>query len=596
MRWTPFLAALALASCSTARPPEGEVAVHRLTPTEYNATILDLYGFGPESFPSPEALWEHGYEEDDEEAGEVWPWSFPEELGHDGFEGFSEGQVPSSYLIEQYERAASAFAPFALIAPAFSTCGDFTELPDADAAACAWSSVGRFAQRAARRPLDTEEQARLKAFHDGNVAAWGVRDGTVLTVQGILQAPYFLYRPEFGASGDTAQPLSSWEMASRLSYFLWDSMPDGELFAAAAADQLKTRAQVEAQARRMLADPRARRMVRQFLETDKVLINRADERTYAAVYKPELLEAGTDLGGDNELWTAILIGVRRMMLEEADLFVDKTLFEGAGTYAALLTDNHGYVGYSSAGGFGFDFDLADLYGIGGDDFLAGEDVRFEFDDGNFGYQMWLRPATFPADQRAGILTLGAVLAGRAHPVHPAPVLRGVFLLERLLCQDLGQPPDAAAGTAPPDSLAAEATNRERLAATTTSVACAGCHERINPAGFAFENYDSLGGWRDTDNGRPVDSSGTLEVSGETFTFTNAVDLARGLAASPTAHQCYARHWTRYALGRVETSAERDRVRALTADFLDRDGGDVRELLVRIATDDLFRYRPAGGAQ
>ena len=94
----------------------------------------------------------------------------------------------------------------------------------------------------------------------------------------------------------------------------------------------------------------------------------------------------------------------------------------------------------------------------------------------------------PADQRAGLLTQGAVLAGYAHPVHPAPVLRGKFLLEQLTCRELGQPPAGAEGLAPPDTLDVESTNRERLQAVTSSEACIGCHQNINPAGFAFEKY------------------------------------------------------------------------------------------------------------
>jgi hypothetical protein len=589
-RFAIVLLAAALPACGQVRPQE-DAPSSRLTPAEYNNTVRDLYGYA--TFP---ALFE---DEEEEESVSAWPWSFPGELGVDGFDGYGEGQVPSPYLVEHYEAAAAHFAQYALQAPHFSTCGSWADMEQAELTACANASVLRFAQRAFRRGFQPGEQDRLQAFHDANVQQWGVADGTRMTVQGILQTPQFLYRTEAGEAVEdpSVVKLTDWEMASRLSYFLWDSMPDEELFQAASEGRLGTREQVAAQARRMLADPKARdavvRFHNQWLELDLVFRARPDQTAYSHLYQDTLLRNFSleDLMAEEELFGALMIGVRRGMLYEAELFIEKTVFEGGsqgGKLSDLLTDNHGYVTEISAfSEGGTDATTADLYGA--TELLPGETYNFPFDDGNLGYDLTLRPATFPADQRAGVLTLGAVLAGRSHPVHPAPVLRGKFLLERIACEAVGQPPESAAGTAPPDSLNVDATNRQRVEAITSPPVCAGCHERINPGGFAFEAFDTLGGYRTTDNGQPIDTSTTLKLMEGDTPVAGPVEMAQALANSRQVHDCYTQHWVRYAIGRPEVGPERAALSALQERFMTT-GGDVQELLVAISASDLFRFR------
>ena len=130
----------------------------------------------------------------------------------------------------------------------------------------------------------------------------------------------------------------------------------------------------------------------------------------------------------------------------------------------------------------------------------------------------------------------------------------------------------------------------RLESATAAPGCAVCHDRINPAGFAFEHYDSLGGFRFRDNGQSVDASGTLPLHhGESIPFTRAVELADALAESDQVHDCYTQHWIRYALGRTTTDADAAAVQKLQASFRDTDG-NIRQLMVDIASSNLFRYR------
>ena len=349
----------------------------------------------------------------------------------------------------------------------------------------------------------------------------------------------------------------------------------------------------------MLAEDRARAAVvhfhRQWLDLESVYSTRPDFEAYATRYVTELSDpeawaeeanepddpfADQDL---EEAWSGALVGIRAGMVREAELFVERTVFDGAGTLEALLTDHHGYVtevqGITSAS-------TAVIYGVQPDQVHDSHRITEQFTDGNIDYELVLRPATYPADQRAGLLTQGAVLASHAHPVHPAPVLRGKFVLEQLTCTGMGQPPDGAEAAAPPDTLDAQSTNRERLAAATNDPICAACHDTLNPVGFAFEHYDSMGGWRDTDNGSPVDASGQIQLWGaDPIAFNDAVELSRALAGQRRVYDCYAENWTRYALGRELRPTGPDLVAIQDAFWATR--GDVQELLVSIVTSPLF---------
>lgn len=593
-----------LVGCSVSDP--GSVPAQRLTPSEYNNTVRDLFGIAvdgdwPEAYNSEDEEEEESWYED----RESWPYVFPADIEVHGFEGMVDGQVSSSYLVERYQDAATHFAPIALVAPFFWTCSDqlddLAEVPQFINEACAWDSVLRFTQRAWRRPITEAEQQRLQAFHNNNVAQWGIADGVILSVEGVLLTPQFLYRIEsiHEDGGERSRGeyvrLSSWEMASRLSYLLWDSMPDAELFNAAASGKLESKKGIQAQAERMLRDVRARnalvRFHSQWLDLDAIYTANADIETYMPLYQPEAMDFELEdellvQEAFEELWSAYLIGARAAMVHEAELFIAETL-SGGGTLTDLLTSPNGYA--SRFGEEDQNHETWRIYGLSDEDRRQGLTHNRSINDGNFFFDIYTEPVAMPPAERSGVLTLGAVLAGKAHPVHPAPVLRGVFVLEHLACETLGQPPDSAAGTAPPDTLQADSTNRERVEAITSSTECIVCHDRINAAGFAFENYDSVGGYRTQDNGHPVDASGLLKLrDGETYSFQDANGLAAGLAQSRQVHDCYAQNWARYMLGTEPSEAS---LLEIQQRFFE-DQGNVQGLLIDLVTSDMFRFRRA----
>ena len=577
---------------SAALPTASRTPPLALTPTEYNNTIADLLGFprDGERWPPRPALADTLSPRRAASRGvflpppppPVWPWRFPAEPGAGGFEGIAQGQNPSSYQVEELHLAAMHFAAFGLLSPTFVDCADRGALPLAEQERCAWTSIERFAERAWRRPLADDERERLAAFWQANLAAGPREEAVALTVAGILQAPAFHFRIERG-DASSREP-TPWELANRLSYFLWDSMPDADLFAAAAAGELATRAGVERQARRMLADPKARPAVvhfhNQWLGTDRVLRIAPARRAFGPLFgvDPEL-ETARD---DDVQWPAIMGPVRHSMKIETELFVEQTVFDGEGTFTALMTGHHGYVSDATA----------PIYGAGVTRHSDRPEVtrRIEFVAASIGRKelLTLYPSEFPPGQRAGVLTHPSVLAIGAYAVQPGPILRGVHVLERIACLELGTPVQGAETALPPDTLAVERTNRERTAAATSPATCAACHRRINPPGFAFEHYDALGAWRARDNQQPVDASGSLTLpGGATLAFTDGIDFVRQLAASDSVRDCYALHWTRYALG--------DRIEAATPGLAPiqrrfREDDSIADLLVSIAGSDLFRTR------
>lgn len=597
------IAAAILSSCAKTQPPEPtptpnapvETALIALTATEYNNTIRDLLALPNEgdAWPDPPEI-AASFEADTGDTlglfgtqpsqAPPWPFVFPEEPGQHGFEGMADGQSPTPFGVEQLQKAASRYGPYVLVSPVFFTCEDFEALAGDAQRGCARDSVERLAQRAWRRPLTTDETTRLDTFFDAVWSAGPAHEAVVLAAIGVLQAPAFVYRVEHGVeaqrTGDVV-PLSGWEMASRLSYFLWDSMPDPQLFGAAASGALDTPDGVAAQARRMLEDPRARAAVvhfhHQWLETDEVLRIAPARRAYGPLYG--LTPAPALDTTDDGAWPSVLGPIRHSLYAEVGLFVEHTVFSGEGTLTALLTSSRGHLSSHTR----------DLYGESTVD-VDGPLVTVRYGTvaavGQSG-TVTLSPVELPPTERAGLLTLPATLAVGAHPVHPAPILRGKRVLERVACLSFGAPPPGAEATAPPDSETAEATNRQRTEAVTAELPCSGCHDALNPPGFAFEHYDSMGRRRELDNGQPIDASGTLPLGAETLTFTDAVDLAHQLAGSRTVSDCYVLHWTRYATG-VDLSAGEAGLAALQEDFAAHD--DVRELLVAIVTSDLFRHR------
>ena len=618
-----------------------------LTPTQFNNTVRDLLVL-PADVKDWPTMPQIGVAAPLGAAGGIfgsaavvpapWPYTFPAEAGVDGFEGMAKGQVPSSYSVEQLQKAARHYGSFVLVSPVFFVCDGKTWATSAAAArdACAHQSLLRFAQRAWRRPLTVAEGDRITGLWDAMKLLGTPEQAVALAASAILQAPGFLFRIERGdasrsdvarkngvikaAGGGTALPLSDWEMASRLSYYLWNSMPDSALFAAAAKGELRTQAQIEAQARRLLADPRAQAALvhfhHQWLGTNQLHRVSPARRIYGPLFGIAPLPP-LDTTGDGE-WPALMNPLRHSLSVETALFVKDALFgtTGAnpGTLTALLTSERGYVSQYTAPVYGVgtcdsvNFPGGKTGGKGTGCVIDAQVVNLDpanavqasvsgvaavTSNTNF----TLHPATFPKRQRAGVFTLPSVLALGAHAVHPSPIKRGKRLLERLACVHFNPPPLGSEAATPADAPTDESTNRERTVAATKPVACSGCHDHLglNMAGFAFEHYDSFGHWRSKDGGKDVDASGVLKLPGEpALVFKDAVELAQKMAKSPRVQNCYVRQHLRYAAG-VEVSDDDATLQALQKTF--RGDDRVIELVVAITGTELFRYRklPSAGA-
>lgn len=511
------------AECSEAVLDPGAAPLRRMTHTQYNNTVRDL-------FPG----------------ADIPPQTILVDPKVNGFENNSEVQAPSALLVEQYQKAALAVTAAAMAKP-----DGFLPCPadgGPDPATCGHDLLRDLGARAFRRPLAADEESAYLAFFDQQMAEHNFNVGLQLAMQAILQAPAFIYFPEFGGDPLVDQPelvaLTGHELAARLSYFLWDTTPDEALLAAATAGDLDEIAGIEAEVLRMLDDPRARTSLvnfhRQWFDLDKIAEVNPDLATY-----PEFTPA-----------------LRTSMRSEIDRFVESTIFDGAGTFAALLTSPATTV----------DTQLAALYKVA----APPPDTWTDLD--------------LPASERSGILTRAGFLARTAHAVHPSPVRRGVFVLSRLLCVPPAPPPPNV-NTSPPDESDPDQpkTNRERYAKHTAQDTCGGCHQSIDGVGFGFENYDALGKWRTLDNSYPVDASGELIGTDVDGPFVGALELSQKLATSTQAHNCVVSQVYRYALGRNTGLDDLCSLADLRGQFAAA-SGDIRALLLAVVTSDAFRFR------
>jgi len=414
--------------------------------------------------------------------------------------------------------------------------------------ACVAKFIETFGRRAYRRPLESDEISRLLSVYDWGFTEVGMTRGIELVLQALLQSPHFLYRVEFGmpdpVEGDVVA-LSSHEMASRLSYMLWSSMPDAELFVAADEGRLGTAEEIEKQARRMLDDPRARQAVANFNLQWLGLSHMASMKKDPVTY-PKYDE-----------------GLRALWREETVNFLGDVIFDGGGDVGTMFTASFTVI----------NAELAAFYGIeGGPKTDAFERVELD------------------SSRAAGILTQGSILAVTGKPNQSSPVHRGKFVRERLLCQTLPPPPNNVVAT-PPD-LAPDLTTRERYSEHSTNPACSGCHIKMDPIGFGFEHYDGIGLWRDAENGLPIDDSGELvdtrNIDGD---FDGVVDLGKKLAQSEEVRQCVATQWFRYGYGRAEGAEDYCSMQDVLQTFAMK-GFNVKELLVALTQTDAFRYRRA----
>jgi hypothetical protein len=387
-------------------------------------------------------------------------------------------------------------------------------------ATCRDAFIRDFGQRAFRRPLVAAEVTRFQALFDQGPTLVGsgdaFKDGVRLVVEALLQSPQFVYRTELSASAgsDGLIALDSWELASRLSYALWDSMPDAALFTEAQAGRLADAASVRAAAERLVMDSRALAKAVSFhaqaLGFDRYARIAPDGDTY-----PDVPENFSGRARD-----------------ASERFVSEVFTTGGGIQE-LLTAPYAFA----------DAELAPLYGKT----VSGGLSRVEF----------------APTERKGLLMQVGFLASNSYSIKTDPIHRGLFVLRNILCRVIDDPPPGASMTPPPETDTPPRTTREEVDLLTMQPGCGGCHSEINAPGFAFESFDAIGQARTMENGVAVDTAAELALEDGNLVFQNALELVDGLARSSEANGCYAANWIEFAHGRRLSTGD-DATRAMLA--------------------------------
>ncbi len=447
----------------------------------------------------------------------------------------------STLAVEQYMSAAEDLAASAAEdLDALLPCDPGTIGEDA----CAEAFIADFGRHAYRRPLAADELQRALGLFEAGRDTGTFADGIQLVIQGMLQSPNFLYHIEYGVDEPGSMvELQPYEVASRLSYFIWGSMPDDALLDAADAEQLSTPQQLEDQAYRMLGDARADAAIGSF------------HRQWLDVHDLETASKNPEMF---EQWTSSLA---EAMTTESERFGSHVVRDGDGQMATLFTAN-----YTVANA-----ELAAFYGAA---------PPADPDEDGFGI-VELDPS-----QRSGLMTQAGWLAGHAHSDQTSPVFRGILVREQLLCQPLPSPPDTVDDT--PPAIDPDATAKERFDQLLEDEVCAGCHIMINPIGFGFENYDAVGAYRQMDGNVQVDAVGELTLSDVDGEFDGAIELGERLAESEMVASCMAKQWTRFATGRIEQDRDACAMDDISARF-DESDHNIQELIVTIAGSDMMRF-------
>ncbi len=407
---------------------------------------------------------------------------------------------------------------------------------------CVGQVIRDIGRRAWRRPLDTTEVTRY-AEVAAEVAVLLDGDpwlGLQHAIAGLLQSPYFLYRVELGHPVAPDDPLhvrlDGYELASRLSYLVWNTSPDEALLQAAATGELDDPAALSAQLDRMFASPRARDGIIQ------LFVDMLDLDVLLSLQKnPELLPAFTPTLG---------VAMREELVRVIE---DVVLVQG--DYRQLFETRTGFV----------DAELAALYEVPG-----------EF-DGSF------VPVTLP-ETRKGLLTLAGFLAINSGEASTSPTLRGLAIRRMLMCQTIPPPPPDVEPELPEPGDDTPMTKREQLDAHVSNPVCAACHQFTDPVGLALEHYDAIGGYRATDRGLPIDPSGVLD---EEF-FADAIDLSSLFAKHPAVHECVIRNLYRYATGHIEDHKLQPVIVRLREALIDQ-GYDLTAAVEALVRDEGFRY-------
>jgi hypothetical protein len=426
-------------------------------------------------------------------------------------------------------------ALYAVAAGAVSRSDSLRACAEGSDAGCVRAELGTIATRAWRRAPSDEELDRLEALAISVAADFDRREGLTRALQALLLHPELLYLTSIG---NDAGLLDDVELAARLSFFLWATVPDEALLGAAARGELSEASGLERQTRRMLRDPRAGRAMSRFV-TGWI--------------------GGYDLGAlprVDDAWGGELVSD---MTGETEHFV-LGWFQGDDRALSQLFDtDHAYVTPR----------LATLYGL-------------TIPEGAPSIDGFARVST-RGTNRHGLLTQGGFLASHAVSGGSSPTLRGRWVLERVMCQSIDGPPASALAMAP--TFTADMTTREWHEAIFATPGCNSCHARLEPPGFAFEAFDQIGRVRHEERGEPIHTYTTI-TSGTDLDgrYESEADLSEAIATSPVARDCFTRAWVQSAVGRPVSSADR----RLLHDVSTALETDVHEAVVALVTSDAFR--------
>jgi hypothetical protein len=463
----------------------GRVVAHRLNKVEYDNTVRDLIGIDLK--PSSQ-------------------FGFPDDNYVEGFDNNAESLSSSPLLLEKYQQAVEAIAARALDPTPGNPARAQIMLCDpktAGASACATQILTAFATRAFRRPVAAAEITPYLGLLDvASKLGDGFEQAIAAALEAMLLSPKFLFRTEKNLGPGVVAPLDDYEVASRLSYFIWSSMPDAELFQKASQRVLHTPDELRRQVARMIADPKSAAF------TENIAGEWLGSRELAV--KQITL---TDVSFDDALRTA--------MAQEASAFVHE-----------LLTASH---------------PLTDL--IGADFIYANQRLATHYglpNAASLGTELQKLPAS-GAVRSGGVLTEANFLTVQSQRDRTSPTRRGKWISENMFCVVVPPPPPKIPELVPNDATTPTST-RERLEAhRRKGTTCNGCHQFMDPLGLAFEHYDAVGRWRDTDLGAAIDTTGEIPLT--SVAFDGVIQLAGDIKADPRFADCVVQKFFTYALGR-----------------------------------------------
>ncbi len=540
-----------LIACNGVSP--GRAPIRRLTTYEYNNTLRDLLG-------------------DTTSPGSALPPQV--DSGQSLFGNDADDQAPSSLLVEKYQTVAESVAARATADATamakLNTCA--MNVTAANQEACARTIATSLAARAYRRTVSSSEIDELVTLYKTVRALSSTvtfNSGVAAMIEVLLQAPEFLYRVEQGApvAGNSAiKRVAGREMATRLSYLFWQTMPDDNLFQAADAGMLDTNDGVAAQAKKMVDDPRTKQMVAFFFDNLLPIPDLAGLTRSSTLFP----------NWSSSIGVAMRSEVQRVL--QYEIFENTTQSSPPympGSWPAILTAPYTFVNKA----------LYDYYGASS--FAPGTPAVTSTD---------LTKVTLNPNQRVGLLTLGGIMAGLTTTDLTNPVLRGSFIINKMMCRNLSVP--TGLNPVAPDPYSAK-TARERYSAHSAKPECSVCHKMIDPLGLPFENYDAIGLYRSSEHwvdpntqmayDTTIDAHGA--VPGVDGMANDGVGLVKLLATSPEVESCFASHWMRFAYGRSLQSDDACNQQSVNQSFA---GGayNIKQLLLAVTQSDGFLYRPA----